>query len=224
MKTKIMKKIYELREAECNLFLVFVRFLYYYLFFGRKILAHQKTRIRGIRNIEMFKDSWLYIGIRYRGFLTPNDWTLINVKGILILDGDVNIFRGARIDVDKHGVLKLGDKVGINSFTKIICANNIVIGEGTSIGWDCQILDTNFHSSGFMKGTSTGFPVTIGKNVFIGHHTMIENGAFIADGCSIRQNSIIEEKFTEPNKLIRTKRIVEGRINLIRKKENPEEK
>ena len=203
---KFWKKIPDLRKAGCNLVIVLLRYLYYYVRFRKEIIAHQKTTINGIKKIEMASGSRLEIGTRYRGILKKSDETLINVRGTLKINGRVSISRGVIIDVDEKGILELEDGVVINSFTMIVCADKTIIGEGTEIGWGCHFLDSDFHESSFMGGKFLSSPIIIGKNVRIGHHVHIEKGVFIADRCKIRQNSIIDRCFTEPGCMISTKR------------------
>jgi acetyltransferase-like isoleucine patch superfamily enzyme len=201
---QIIQKLLELRKAECNLLIVLRQFLYYYLLFEkRKIIAHQNTLIRGIKRIKMQGlNSLLYIGTSYRGFLYPWEWSLINVEpgGTLIIHGRVFLARGIKIIVCKGGVLELGDKVSINSYTEIICKNHIVIGKGTMIGWKCNFLDDDFHESGFMGRTSTtGSPIILGEDVWIASYVSFCKGVRIADRCTIQQYSVVDRSFTEPN-------------------------
>ncbi len=144
----------------------------------------------------MDKNSKLCIGIKYRGFLTKKDITLINVKGKLKINGTVSINRGARIDVCPGGILELNDGVEINSFTKIICKESIFIGEKTAIGWDSQILDTDFHLieySGRVSELSS--PIFIGNNVWISCKVSIYKGVKIADRSVISANAILFSNF-----------------------------
>jgi hypothetical protein len=118
---KLYKKILELRQAECNLIVFALRFFYYYVFYGKIILAHQKARIINPKNIvTLTKGSKLSLGIGYRGFTDKHDRTLLNIRGKLILKGSATIHKGVRIDVCEGAVLEIGPGVGINSFTKII--------------------------------------------------------------------------------------------------------
>jgi acetyltransferase-like isoleucine patch superfamily enzyme len=204
---KIRGKIAELRKAKCNLFIVALRFLYYYLCFGKKIIAHQSVIIRNVKNIEFVtKDSVLEIGTNYRGFLTKRKETLINVNGTLRINGKVFLAQGVVLDVCEGGILELENKVFINSFTLFVCAERIVIGEGTWIGWSCDFLDTNFHESSFMGGKSLTSPIIIGKNNWIGSYVSIFKGVRIADECTIQEHSIIDRSFPTPNCTILTKR------------------
>ena len=204
MKTKyLIQKIFELRKSGCNIFIVALRFLYYYWFFDKKIFAHQKVIIKDVRNIMMSKKSVLIVGLCYRGFVTRYDRTLINVQGTLYVNGKVQIACGARIDVCKGGILELKNGVIINSFTKIICANKIIIKEGTGIGWDCQIMDTDFHeiSAGEIKLKKES-PIIIGKNVLIACKVCIYKGVKIADGVVISANCVIIKSIETPGVLV----------------------
>jgi len=190
MKTSLIKKLFliiiEMRKAGCNVFIVALRFLYYRVFFDKNIIAHQRAKIIGVENIEMEKSSILWIGVHFRGFLSRSDVTVINIRGKLKLEKITKIGRGARIDVDSDGFMEMKDKSSINSFTKIICAKEIRIGKGTGIGWDCSILDCDFHELefGHCKFPSS-LPVRIGDHVLISHNVIIDKNVSIADGCIV---------------------------------------
>lgn len=195
----------EMRKADCNLFIVFMKFVYYYLFFEKKIIAFQGTRIRHIKNIKMSKDSILFVGISYRGFLDKSDKTVLNIRGSLELGKRVNIARGARITVCEGGRLILKNGCSINSFTKITCTKQITIDEGTGIGWDCEIMDGDLHKIWFGKII---FPdskeIYIGKHVLVTKKVLIQKGVSIADGCIISAGSILTGKIKKTHCMVMT--------------------
>lgn len=202
---KIIKFLFELRRAGCNPLLVGIRFLWYLLVFKKKIIAHQKVRIKGkdIRNINMSKQDRLYIGTSYVGFLDKSDRTLIHIRGIMEIHGTVKIGRGARVDVCPTGILKLENNVMINAFTLIVCAEQITIGERTGIGWKCQILDCDFHevSIGKIK-MQKSLPINIGKHVLIGNNSSINKGVNVPDNVIISSDCVITRSIKNPQSLV----------------------
>lgn len=83
----------------------------------------------------------------------------------------------------------IGKNVGISGGS-ICAAVEVVIGEGTLLGANVTIADTDFHpvSSLARRYDNSGIataPVAIGKNVFIG------TGAIILKGVTIGDNSVI---------------------------------
>jgi acetyltransferase-like isoleucine patch superfamily enzyme len=204
---KVLKKRAEYKKAGCNLFIIGLRFLYYYLFFGKKIIAHQRAIIRGVRNIKMMtKNSIFFVGVSYRGFLVKSDLTLIDVQGELKIWGDVRIARLTRIAVCKGAVLELYNGVGINSNCFIVCGNKIVFKEHVGIAWNCQFLDTDLHEISFLGGTSKSKPIIIGEEVIIGHDVSIGKGVEIAEYCTIESDSVIKRSFLTPKCTIFTER------------------
>lgn len=95
------------------------------------------------------------------------------------------------ISVDRDGVLRIGDRVGISNAV-IICTQSVTIGNDVKAGFGVHIMDTDFHALDpeARRGAQDRLlrrcaPVRIGDNVFIGA------GAFILKGVSIGENAVI---------------------------------
>jgi acetyltransferase-like isoleucine patch superfamily enzyme len=100
------------------------------------------------------------------------------------------VYHGARLCIEKN--------VGISN-TTIVSQSEINIGADTLIGGSCNILDTNFHSlDPKIRGTESDVgktrPIYIGRNVFIGAHSIILKGVSIVDYSIIGAGSIIRQK------------------------------
>jgi acetyltransferase-like isoleucine patch superfamily enzyme len=199
----IIGKIKEYNTAGCNP-IVFVKYLYYYLFFGKKIIAHQRAIIKGVRRIEASKGSVLYVGVRYRGFLTRHDRTLVRIRGTLKIDGKVYLDRGVRIDITPTGTMEMANNSSVNSFTTIICENKISFGENSGISWGGQMLNTDFHDIKHPGRKEKDPSIVIGKNVMIGCRTSVYKGVHIPDGCVVASDSVIKKDVTSPNTLVAT--------------------
>jgi acetyltransferase-like isoleucine patch superfamily enzyme len=99
--------------------------------------------------------------------------------------------------------IKIGARVGISGGT--ICAAKLVlIGEGTLLGANVTIADTDFHSLNSGRRASKNdedagvAAVTIGKNVFIGTNAIILKGVTIGDNTVIGAGSVVT-KSIPPN-------------------------
>lgn len=93
------------------------------------------------------------------------------------------------------GKIILNNHVSISN-TTIFSAVSIEIGEGTCIGGNCKIYDTDFHSvysDDRLHGNINVLcaPIKIGKNVFIGGHCIILKGVSIGDHSVIGAGSIV---------------------------------
>ncbi len=100
--------------------------------------------------------------------------------------------------------LEIGNNVGISG-TAIICSNKIKICDNVKIGGNVVIYDTDFHSLDYRARTKTyedrslikTSPVTIGKNVFIGAHSIILKGVTIGDNSVIGAGSVVSKNIPE---------------------------
>lgn len=92
--------------------------------------------------------------------------------------------------------ISLGKAVGISGGA-ICAAKRVEIGDGTLLGADVLIADTDFHGLSPRERhvpyahISTARPVTIGKNVFIGTRAVILKGVTIGDNSVIGAGSIV---------------------------------
>lgn len=95
---------------------------------------------------------------------------------------------------EKNAKIIVGNNVGISGGS-IVSASDIEIGDGTIIGANSTITDTNFHP---LKGEiryakeNVGIsPVTIGNNVFIGMNSIILKGNKIKDNSIIGAGEVV---------------------------------
>ena len=108
--------------------------------------------------------------------------------------------------------LKIGKKCSIGDRTEIHCGENVIIGDGVIIAWDCNILDRDYHSTdgGFEKTA----PVHIGDHVWIGCRSIVLKGVTIGDGAVVAAGSVVT-KNVPPNTLVagnpaEAKKVVRG--------------
>jgi acetyltransferase-like isoleucine patch superfamily enzyme len=100
--------------------------------------------------------------------------------------------------VFRCGVLEIGDRVFINSFSSINCFEKIKIGNDTIIGEGVKIYDHN-HAYQFHDGIKveknefTTAPVIIGKNCWIGSNVTILKGVIIGDNVIIGAGCLIHK-------------------------------
>ncbi len=93
----------------------------------------------------------------------------------------------------------VGDNVGFNSISILARSQTITIGDGTMIGGNCQIMDTDSHplwppeARWEYPGTEHDAPVSIGKNVFIGLNVIILKGVVIGDNAVIAAGSVVSK-------------------------------
>ena len=89
----------------------------------------------------------------------------------------------------------IGKDCGMSGVS-ITAAKEVIIGEGTLLGADCLIADTDFHIplGGHRWGNDIragAKPVRIGKGCFIGARTIILKGVTIGDGAVVAAGSVV---------------------------------
>jgi acetyltransferase-like isoleucine patch superfamily enzyme len=91
--------------------------------------------------------------------------------------------------------LELGEGVGCSGVS-LCAAKELLIGEGTILGADCVVMDTDFHLPG--PGWSWGFnpvetakPVRIGRGCFIGARAIILKGVTVGDGAVVGAGAVV---------------------------------
>lgn len=98
----------------------------------------------------------------------------------------------------KNAKISIGNNVGISGGS-IVSASKIEIGDGTLVGANCTIIDTDFHPVKSKKRrydteNIKSAPIKIGNNVFIGMECTILKGVTIPSNSIIPAGSIIRKK------------------------------
>ena len=119
------------------------------------------------------------IGDKMAG-MYKNNGTILEISGNIYFYGKCII--GSNTHICIRGILEIGNKVEINSGSRIICYYKITIGSNTDIGWDTQIVDTDFHA---MKNALTEQKVKGYAPIIIGEHNWIGNSSFILKGTTL---------------------------------------
>lgn len=103
------------------------------------------------------------------------------------------------------GVLTLGNMVGINCNTMIMCHERIDIGDNTIMGPGIYIYDHDhiFDSfNGVKRNQYITTPVKIGRNCWIGAGTTILRGSIIGNNCLIAAGCVVKGKYPDGSVVI----------------------
>ena len=97
--------------------------------------------------------------------------------------------------------LELGNRIIVGSNVKICCSKRIFIDDFSGIGFESQIIDTNFHymvncEDGSVRRASS--PVRIGKYNWIGNRTTIMHGTHTPDYAVVGSNSLLNKNYDVP--------------------------
>ncbi len=113
----------------------------------------------------------------------------IHCKERIILDDDVMLFA--------KGKLTIGNRFGINKYSRIVAHEKIEIGDYVTIGQMVSILDHDHKYS--MKDNKlslddyTTAPIKIGNNIWIGDKCTILKGVTIGDNVVLGANTLVNK-------------------------------
>ena len=200
MRDRLVRLYHECRDCDAVFLLVLLKGLYY-KWHGANVVAHNNTRIRGIRNIKT-NHKVLKIGLHNVGFTSRRDAVYMNIAGKLEILGNYTITQGCKFYIGKHGRVTIGDGGYVNAGTHFIIMHGLTIGSNCVISWNCQFLDEDYHEITYEGKTGQINEISIGNNVWIGCNAFIYKGVTIADGCVIAANAVVRKSVHEPNSLI----------------------
>lgn len=86
----------------------------------------------------------------------------------------------------------------VNSHTRILCGNNISIGDGCAIAWNVELLDDDRHQL-FVNGerTASSEPIEIQDDVWIGNNVIVKKGTTIGEGAVVASGSVVTRDVPE---------------------------
>jgi len=104
--------------------------------------------------------------------------------------GAVLLGPGVEIVVSEGGSLSIGSGTLVNSGVKLLCWEELEIGEDCALAFDSVIMDTDFHELRPAQRGQTA-PVRIGDHVWVGAQARILKGVSIGDGAVIAAGSLV---------------------------------
>lgn len=158
---------------------------YVYVSLINRVSLGPGFKFYGLPWVFRHRGSKIAIGERFEN----RNWLFSNPLGVAHPTIICTWKRGASI--------KIGRDVGISGGS-IVAAEKIEIGDGTLIGANATIIDTDFHpiESPRRRYEVTNVkskPVRIGRNVFIGMNCLILKGVNIPDNSVIPAGSVIRK-------------------------------
>lgn len=154
------------------------------------------------------------IGLGYVGII-DNKYTraVWENAGVITFNGKTTFGPGTRICC--NGNLVFTGTASINGRSDIICRNNVNIGDGFLMSWDCLLMDTDFHQIIDNNGEilNTDGCINIGEHVWVGCRTVILKNSTIPSDCVIAAGSTITGNLAEANAIYKSKKILKKCIN-----------
>lgn len=147
------------------------------------------------------KRGTVKIGISdYPQFPTKGVSTMVRLSdGSRIVFGrKVEIGKGCSIVGTYNGDIIFGNEIFVNMYTMFYSNRCIKIGDYTSIGWKCQIYDSNIHylvnvQNGAIRAASN--EIIISNNVWLANHVTLGPGAKIPPFTTVAAHSMVNHDF-----------------------------
>lgn len=167
-------------------------FNFHYLPFKQAIhlpILFYKPKFLKLRGKVILRGDIKY-GIVRLGFPTvsvyPNSGVLFeNHGGTLIFDGRCKIGNNSYISIGNKGICELGDRFNATTSFKLICYHDVRIGDRCMFGWQCLVMDTDFHT---IKKAENGEHNRGYAEVHIG------SDCWFGFGCSILKKTVLPSK------------------------------
>lgn len=159
----------------------------------RDIWIGSRTVLDGADRVQVAPGGALRVGLGPFGLTSEHDVSVIRVRegATFEVAGLVSLQRGVRIVVD-GGRLSIGHLTNVNGLTKILCKVGVAIGSGSTVSWDVEIMDNDFHTM-VVDGTErpSAAPIVIGDRVWIGARAIILKGVTIGDGSVVAAGAVV---------------------------------
>lgn len=139
-------------------------------------------------NLKKFKFSNLVIIGNKSGFYSKNNGKIQVGKKSFFFDN---------VEVQSRGLLKIGNNVHVNNYSRIVAFDKIIIGNNVTIAQFVSIIDHNhkfelINDKLELDGYTTS-PITIGNNVWISDKVTILRGVTIGNNVIIGANSLVNK-------------------------------
>lgn len=132
----------------------------------------------------------------------PNSGIIFeNNGGTIIFEGSCAIGNNSALSIGKYGNLTIGDNFIASTTLKLVCLHQITIGERSRIGWECTLMDTDFHKLTKLNGKYTkGYGcIKIGKNNWLGTKCHVLKNTETPDYCIVSATTLLNKKVEFPS-------------------------
>lgn len=125
----------------------------------------------------------------------PNTGIKINIQGgIWKIHGKTWIGANSSIEIGRDGILETGQNFLASTGLKVFCYRSVTIGECQRFGWNCTVMDTNFHPLKRINTTekkSGGAPVVLGSHNWCATNNVVMPGVKTPDWCIFGYGSVL---------------------------------
>ena len=202
----IFEKIWNNRRALRSIIST-IYFNFHYLPFSQAVklpILLYKPKLKGMKGSIKINGK-LKFGMIKLGFPTvslyPNSGIMYeNHGGKILFWGQCAIGNNSAISIGSKGQVEIGDRCSAFTTFRLVSYDKVNIGERTRFGWDCLVMDTDFHkltklSGGHNRGHA---PVRIGSNNWFGNGCKIMKRTQTPNYCVIQSGTALSGLVSVP--------------------------
>lgn len=119
----------------------------------------------------------------------PNNGIIIENRGHIEFNGTTTVGNNSAITLRKGARLEFGNKFVASTGLRLVCYDSVTFEDNVRIGWNCQIIDTDFHT---IKSADTNKEAAKSYGpIRIGHDVWVANGCKLYKNVSIPHSSVV---------------------------------
>lgn len=167
------------------------------------LLFYGKVRFTGLNGKIIFKESIKFgivgFGQKYELMSVSKGNAQLTLNGTFIIGGNIQFGIDFFVYIDQNAILEMEQMSSLGNSGKIICFNNIHFGKYARVGYESQIIDTNFHKMVDLKTNVIGDitkPIKIGNYNYIGNRVSLMKGTTTPDYCTVTSNSVLTKDYS----------------------------
>lgn len=138
-------------------------------------------------------------------FDSVSERSIIHFAGNVLFHAPIYFGTGAKIVVERGGVLEIGQNFVNTARATISCRGTTSIGDNCLVSWNTWISDTDFHKIRDIKTGELSNPngiVSIGNDVWLCSDSSVLKDSIIPDGCIVASKSLVNKPFNHINCLL----------------------
>lgn len=168
-----------------------------FIFYGKVTFTSLKGRV--IISVPA-KFGMVGFGQRYEMIKVSRNSAQLELGGTLIINGYVQFGLDYVVVINDNAILEMGNFSSLGGNGKIICTINIQFGDFARIGFESQVIDSNFHQMKNLKTSEVSKMsdvIKIGSFNYIGNRVSIMSGAITPAYCTITSSSLCNKDFSK---------------------------
>jgi acetyltransferase-like isoleucine patch superfamily enzyme len=167
------------------------------VFFYGKVKFHDLTGEMILKG--PIKRGMIGFGQSFELFKKEQGIAEIYLAGTLVCNGNAHFGKDYLVFIGSKAYCELGDMFAFGSRGKLLCYDKIVFGEYVRVGFESQVIDSNFHPLLDLKTGKTRpltSPIQIGSYNWVGNRTSIMPKTITPDYCIMASNSLCNKDYS----------------------------